>query len=276
MTLAADGGDPGDAYWLRCDPVHLRTQRGRLLLAESSKFAPTPDEASALIATLNAHFAQDGLAFRASRPGRWYLRVQHPPALTTQALPDVAGGDIDCYLPTGDDSLQWHRMINEMQMLLHAHPVNQARETAGQPAINSVWLWGGGVKPTARGRPFTNVWSDEALAPALAVTSGIPARPLPENAIPLIGTAAGHARQQLAVLPQLRAAIHHGNTDGWRAALAMLEENWFAPLYSALRQRRLARLTLVAPGEKWCRRYEVTSGELWKFWRPIRALDRYA
>src|SRR5512141_1007292 len=35
LTLAADGGDPGDAYWLRCDPVHLRTQRSQLLLTDS-------------------------------------------------------------------------------------------------------------------------------------------------------------------------------------------------------------------------------------------------
>jgi hypothetical protein len=276
LTLAVDGGDPGNAYWLRCDPVHLRTQRDQLLLTDISTFAPTPDEARTLIATLNAHFAQDGLVFHARHPARWYLRVERQPALTTQALPDVGVRDIDRYLPAGDESLQWHRMLNEVQMLLHAHPVNQARETAGQPAINSVWLWGGGVKPAAHGCPFTIVWSDDALALALADTSDIPARPLPDNAIPLIGAAAGDARQQLAVLPQLRAAMHYGNTDQWRTVLNALEKNWFAPLFSALRRRRLTRLTIIALGVKQCRRYDITGGDLWKFWRPIRTLRHYA
>lgn len=276
LTLTTDGGDPGNAYWLRCDPIHLRAQRGHLLLTDISAFAPTLDEAQSLMGTLNAHFAQDNLVFQAPHPARWYLRIEHVPALTTQALADVVGKDIDRYLPAGDDGLRWHRMLNEMQMLLHAHPVNQARETRNLPAINSVWLWGGGVIPVVHGRHFTDVWSDEALAPALAVMSGIPARPLPDDAIPIINMAAGNPKQQLVVLPQLRAAMRDGGPDQWRTALNLLEKNWFAPLFSALRRRRLTRLTLIALGVRQCRRYDITSGDLWKFWRPIRTLRHYA
>ena len=100
--------------------------------------APAPDEARELVAALNTPFAQDGLVFRAPRPARWYLGLDRVPALVTRALPDVAGKDIDRYLPTGDDRLRWHHVLNEIQMLLHAHPVNQAREALNQPAINSV------------------------------------------------------------------------------------------------------------------------------------------
>ena len=31
-------------------------------------------------------------------------------------------------------------------MLLHAHPVNEAREARGEPAVNSLWLWGAGPR----------------------------------------------------------------------------------------------------------------------------------
>ena len=276
LTLTIDGGDPGAAYWLRCDPVHLRAQRHQLLLADSSTFAPMPDEAHALMATLNAHFEPDGLVFHAPHPARWYLRVERAPALATQALPDVAGKDIDRHLPAGDDSGRWHHILNEIQMVLHAHPVNQAREAQDRPAINSVWLWGGGVMPASHGRPFTGVWSDDALALALAGMCDITARTLPGDAAPIIDAAAGVAQRQLAVLPQLRAAACHGDLDLWRTTLAVIERDWFAPLCAALRRRRLAGLTLVALNSRMCRRYDIDGGDLWRFWRRLRPLDQYA
>jgi hypothetical protein len=46
----------------------------------------------------------------------------------------------------------WRHAINEAQMVLHAHPVNQARQAAGQPVVNSLWPWGGGRLPAATHR----------------------------------------------------------------------------------------------------------------------------
>jgi hypothetical protein len=105
--------------------------------------------------------------------------------------------------------------------------------------------------------------------------SGIPARPLPGNAIAIIDAATGDAQKQLAVLPQLRFAAHDGDPDRWRAMLNALEQNWFAPLYSALRHRRLMSLALVVPGAQ-DGRYDITSGDSWKFWRPLRSLKHDA
>ncbi len=276
LTLNVDGGDPGAAYWLRCDPVHLRAQRGQLHLAELSAFAPTPDEAGALAETLNAHFSAEGLVFRALRPARWYLSLERAPALATHPLADVAGKDIDRYLPGGDERLRWHRLLNEIQMLWHDHPVNLARETRGAPEINSVWLWGGGVQPAVRGRHFTGVWSDDALAAALAAASAIASQSLPGSAAPLVSAPATSGDKHLAVLPHLRAPAGSGDFDQWHAALQALERDWFAPLYAGLRERRLAGLALVMLNAKQCLRYDITGVDAWKFWRPLRALARYA
>ena len=49
-----------------------------------------------------------------------------------------------------------------------------------------------------------------------------------------------------------------------------------ATLLSALDQRRLEKLTVVALGIKQCRCYDISSGDLWKFWRPMRTLKQYA
>ena len=276
LTLMTDGGEPGDDYWLRCDPVHLRPQRSKLLLVDGGLIAPTPEEACALITALNSHFAQDGLVFCSPRPERWYLSLARAPALATHALPDVAGKDIDRYLPAGDDSLRWHRRLNEIQMLLHAHPVNEARVARNQPTINSVWLWGGGVKPVLHGRHFTCVWSDDALALALAARSDATSHALPNTAAPLLAAATDNTDRQLAVLPQLRSATGRGDFDLWRTELNSLERDWFAPLLEALRRKHLAGLALVALNANRCLRCDVTCSDFWKFWRPLRPPAHHA
>ena len=59
------------------------------------------------------------------------------------------------------------RLQNEIQMHLHEHPLNLARESAGLAAVNSVWLSGcGGLSADWRAMPAPQV--DRRLrAPAL-------------------------------------------------------------------------------------------------------------
>lgn len=64
--LLAEGAEPGTDYWLHAEPVHLVLQRSGLTV--SDRFALERNEADALIAGLNAHFAGDGLEFSAPPP----------------------------------------------------------------------------------------------------------------------------------------------------------------------------------------------------------------
>jgi hypothetical protein len=273
LTLAADGVDPLSAYWLRCDPVHLSAQGRQLVLHCGHQTAPTSDETRELVTTLNAHFAQDGRTFHAPHPTRWYLRLEHTPSLVTHALPEVIGRDINRYLPGGNDGMHWHHALNEIQMLLHMHPVNEAREARGAPAINSLWLWGGGVRPHVSGSDFTVVWSDDALAHALAAQSNLPHRAPPAHASFILDSVTTDAEKPLVILPQLRAAAHAGDADQWQAKFQVLERDWFAPLYAALRKRRLSDLTIIVPGADGGCRYDVTRRDTWKFWRRHRHHD---
>jgi hypothetical protein len=47
------------------------------------------------------------------------------------------------------------RLQNEVQMLLHEHPINQQREQKGLLAVNSFWLSGTGVSQAAAGEAPT-------------------------------------------------------------------------------------------------------------------------
>ncbi|HWN30224.1 MAG TPA: hypothetical protein VNN78_02520, partial [Burkholderiales bacterium] len=133
LALVADGGSPGNNYWLRADPVHLRLDSGQLILADSRAFVITQDEANRLTQALNSHFSDAGLVFQARHPERWYLRLDKTPQLQTRALAEAAGNNIDEFLPAGTDGIYWQGVCNEIQMVLHHHAVNEAREASGNP-----------------------------------------------------------------------------------------------------------------------------------------------
>ena len=273
--LLADGGAPGKHHWLRADPVHLRLEGNRLVLADSGMFALSRQEAGRLADSLNAHFSADGLVFFPLRPDRWYLRVERAPALQTTALPEAAGRSIDALLPRGADAPLWRARLNDIQMLLHGHAVNEQREAAGQLPVNSVWLWGGGDLPDALRAPFNAVWSGDAFAAGLAQAAQVAAHALPDSAADLLRASANKG-VNLILLDRLRSAAHYGDAQGWREALTRLERDWFAPLLQALRQERIGMLSLHAPGPEGALSVETTRGDLRRFWRRVRPLAHYA
>ena len=132
ISAAFDGLAAG--CWLRADSVNLSLQRDQLLLASVQAGS---EEAAALCASLNAHFAGQDIEFFAPHPRRWYMRLDALPRIITTPLSEVVGGDVRRALPTGEDAARWHRLFNEIQMLLHAHPLNEAREARGELPINS-------------------------------------------------------------------------------------------------------------------------------------------
>ncbi|MFA6178609.1 MAG: hypothetical protein WC696_03235, partial [Candidatus Methylopumilus sp.] len=144
--LGEGASDAGSGYWLKVDPVHLVLQRDYFSLGP--RLSLSLEESQALLALLNQHFAADGLTFlAASSPDYWYLQLQDDPQISTAELGVAIGRDTTSYMPQGQGAAKWNRLLNEMQMLLHEHPINQARELRGELAANSAWLSGGGVLP---------------------------------------------------------------------------------------------------------------------------------
>jgi hypothetical protein len=245
-ALLADGGDPGDAFWLRADPCHLR---------------------------VNRHFAAAAIEFFPLRPERWYARIGEPPALRTPPLAAVRGRPVEGR--TGGDEVRWRALENELQMLLHAHPVNDAREARGELPVNAVWLWGGArLQPPAR-TPFRRVRSADPLPAGLAVAGGGSVFPLPDDAGRWL-RAASDAGVELVVLDQLRAPAGYGDYATWVERLGALERDWFAPLLDALRAERVGMVTLHAIGAGGTLDAETTRQDLRYFWRRRKAVAAYA
>jgi hypothetical protein len=275
ITLAGDGGNVGEDYWLRADPVHLRVNRDRLILADSSALDLSLADANALTKTLNVYFSIDELAFYPFRPDRWYVRFASAPQLRTVVLAQAIGKSIDALLPAGGDGKRFVSLSNEAQMLLFEHPVNEARESAGLPIINSLWFWGGGYLPASVRRPFARIWANEYLTRSVSLMSGTPIDTLPEAGTAWLSSPVATGECAM-ILDQLRSAAQYGDIYRWREALQQLERDWFMPLLAALQAGKLKRLSVTALGEGRLCNATVRRSDLWKFWRSARSVAALA
>jgi hypothetical protein len=275
FTLLAEDGDPGNDFWLQAEPVHLQLQRDRLVLADAGNLNITQEEANSLTASLNEHFSDEGLSFLPSQPGRWHLRLSPPPShLKTYSLETAIGRNIRNILPSGPDGKRWHSILNETQMLLHRHPVNETREQRGLPPVNSIWPWGGGVLPTNPTSHFVHICSDNALARGLAVATDTSCANVPDTATEWLQTnqAVSH---HLVVLDALRNFALHGDVHRWRETLLSLEKDWFGPLRQALSRDKISRLTLYAFDSGQARSFSASRSDLWKIWLRRKPLEAY-
>lgn len=264
LRLSGEGIDPGSDGWLCVDPVHLRFSRDTLVVGGAAELDLGQDEAEQLAAVLGVHLAEFG-ELVVPHPRRWYLRLQHPARITTNAVSTVTGRTIEPFLPQGDDARAWRRFINEAQVLLHNHPLNAAREAEGRTTVNSLWPWGAGTLPPGASAPAAHVHADHPLAHGLAKLAGVAASPVParpDDAVP----------GSLTLLEHLGEAARSLDAPAWRASLAELEEHWFAPLLAALRSRRLPGLRLTALGDAASIDVTIGAGDLWKLWRRPKSL----
>lgn len=266
VRAAADGMAVEEGYWLCADPVHLQVQHAQVLLLP--EVMPGQDEAAALCVMLNAHFSGMGMIFHAPHPNRWYLRLEAEPAMTTVPLREVAWRDAKFHQPQGGDALRWQAAVNEVQMLLHDHPVNKALEGRGGLAVNSLWLWGGGhaeqVAPA-----FDAVGGDSELTGAFARTAGIPQTKSLRDMLDDVGECG------LWVCEGLSAAQQCGDYFLWRERLQKIERECTL-LLQALQAGRLQRLTLEVLQEDAAHSFDLNRISVWKFWRAVRPLAQYA
>ena len=274
LTLAAGGGAPGDDCWARADPVHLRLMRDRLIVVPAAAFPLTQEEARQLAEALNHHFASE-LALQAVEPDRWCARLPSPFDFDAVSPLDAAGRDVDLTSRIGGEAgKRWARLLNEVQMLLHSHPVNEAREARGEPIINSLWLWGVGRAPSLAQPAFQSVNANDPIALGLGRLAGIRHRPLAPSASAWLDRAPEDGRH-LILLDALRAPLALGHNAEYREAIDALEKQWFAPLLDALRAGRVGMVTVHVPDNLGAS-FETIRGDLRRFWRRPRSIEKYA
>lgn len=219
------------AYWLHATPVTMVPGRDDVRIANAAPLAG--DDANAILAVLNAHFAGDAVEFVALAADEWVVRVGRSLSLVTRALDTVIGEPLRPLLPTGDDADEWRRWEQEMQMLLHTHPVNAAREAAGDAPVNGLWFDEGGTTANAPARGGVATFGTDARLAALAHFSGADALPVPASLDAVLASASNQA--DVIVLPT--------TTD-----IAATDDAFGAPAEAALRSGTVERVTIMTAG----------------------------
>lgn len=243
---------PRTGTWLQAEFVHVAAGLDHLILV------PLPAEQSLdvaaqieLSASLAAHLQEEGYEWLHARTDHFLhtantLRIETcaPHAASRLAFADA--------MPRGADGARLRRLMTELQMQLHEHPVNQRRERAGLLAANAVWLWGAGVQPLALRSEGEIAWgqayADDPYVRGLHRLCERECAAVPSNADALLNQAAGNALVLLHC-----------------TSLATLDSDWLAPLERALHGGRIEQLELILDDihlstDRWSR---------WRLWRRV-------
>ena len=264
FALLGDTGRAPAGYCLCADPVHLRTDTHGLVLFDASTFPLCREDRAALRDTVADFLHEDGWQLQAGRSGRWYLLGEEQQDLDTTPLSRLRGRSVAGFLPQGRDAPDWRRRCNEIQMLMHAHPVNRRRAEQGLPLVNSLWVWGGGVLPEPQQAGVVHrVMSNHPAVQGLGTWNGAHGTPLPERAAEDWNDP-GQDGHTLVTLEALDAPAAYEDIEHWNAVLEGYERDWFQPLLTALARRRLRSLELLPLNG---RRYHLSSADLLKFWK---------
>ncbi len=272
VTRVADIGTvTEDEWWLRADPVHLKADMGNLVLFDGEHFTLDLEEARALADLVAKHFSDLGWRLEIAHPLRWYLKLDAPARIRTTSLSMARLRNVDPHLPTGDEARNWHRLLNETQMVLHDCAVNRSREARGEAVVNSLWFWGGGALPPARAADWSQVHGNSALLEGLAKHAGAECRPLPADAGRWLDDM-GEGRH-LALINSGHAPARASNVEAWREFIADLSAIWFEPLLHALIDGHLQSVTVLTDRDL---RYHAGRSRWWQRLKARRSFSRLA
>jgi hypothetical protein len=131
--------------WACAQPTHLAAAMDHLRLAALPQVDLSASERASLVSAINAQLADRGFALLAPLDDTWVLRCPGSIECRTHEPAVAMGQNIHDFMPSGRDGARVRSRMYEIQMVLHEHPVNEARTRRHAPVINTVWLWGFGA-----------------------------------------------------------------------------------------------------------------------------------
>ena len=169
----ADGLDPWtdrSVGWGQLSPTYWHLGTERVALTDPADLQLSDPDSHGLFDAVAGLFDQDGWQLRWGAATRWYAVHESLLQLPTASLDRVVGRNVDLWLGDHAVARRMRRLQAEVQMLLHTHPVNEARQSARLAPVNSVWLSGTGVSQAAARLPDLTL-DDSLRGAALAADS---------------------------------------------------------------------------------------------------------
>ncbi len=256
------------ALWL-ARPLHLVAGLTSLHVDRRSLLRLERPEADELAAGFAETFRGSGLALHPLEGGEFLLSgpADAAPSITTEParllLQPVAEA-----LPAGEGGAALRRLGAELEMWLHAHPLNARRLRRGAVPISTLWVWGGGApaltRPAASGQIADAAFGSDAYIRGLWRIAGGEAAPMPVDWAAVLGDR--RAQRALAVVEV--AELLHAHPS-WRLAdaVAEIDRRLLSSSLAALHRGELDRLVIVAND----RSLSLRAADRWRLWRRRRA-----
>lgn len=226
------------------DPIHLQADRDTAKLIPAEMLGLSEEESTELVTDLNAFLMADNLVLSRSAAGGWYLEGMDASQLASFPPAFLANRNASAYMPAGEDSGQWRRLMTEIQMLLHTHPVNERREQQGKLPVNSLWFWGGAALYTSSVRRAVDksgytgtVYADDAFARAVCVDLQVVCKSLSEF---------DPMRVEEAVVVDTRIAqcIFARDEPEMHKVIEQIDQQWLKPLNKRIHQGQVQQLVM--------------------------------
>lgn len=240
-------GERASGFWLRAQPIHFAAGLDRLTTVPLRGAARmSAAEREALSPTLVDHLQSTGIQLHDGADGEWLLRSEEPLQVQTVTPEFAAANPHAEILPRGRDASGLRRLMTEMQMLLHEHPVNTQRQARGLPVLNAIWVHGEGILSDVTAKSLPAACGDDVYLRGIYRLHDQPVNNEPVDAATLLARVGGPT---VAIIDA--------------PDLAQLEAKWLAPLSRALLSGAIAKLTVLF--DEW--RVDTDRAALFKLWR---------
>ncbi|MDO5058863.1 MAG: hypothetical protein Q4D82_02850, partial [Neisseria sp.] len=222
----------GCPVWQQMRMHSMNTLSGR-------DIAVSNEEAARLCRDLSEFYVSDGLAFYPYRAGLWLITLPQAVDWQVPCALDIYGQVDGSQRAEGRDAALWLKWQTEIQMFLHAHPLNAERAAQGRPGINGLWLWTD-LHGTAENPNIAadNDWSAQAHETA----------PYDWTAFERLAAEQSGFSDGIIVLDDLSAARHTADAWAYRDTLSAWDARFFAPAWQALKEGRLKNLVIHTNG----------------------------
>lgn len=242
-------------------PVFQQTGMNSVRLTYGAALAIREDEAETWCGGLNQLYRGEA-EFSPIRPDLWQIRLpekidwQSPPLW--DALGEADGGT----KAVGAGAAQWLQLSTELQMWLHAHPLNQNRAVP----VNALWLWRGENRNPVNPPVLTgtdSLWRQQ---------SSLNTDDMPHD-FSTWQRACADAQTDLNQTALFAEAfvLSEQSGDIWHHAdtLAQWEQRFFAPIWQAIRSGSLNGFTLICQHA----RLTISPRPQWRFWHRAKTFD---
>ncbi|WP_459614305.1 hypothetical protein [Bordetella sp. 2513F-2] len=151
---------PGDEpVWL-AELVHMALGTDQASLLDPELMDLQPDESHGLYASAQPLFDGTGFSAEPLAARRWRVRLPAGLRPATVSPRAVAGHPLHAWWHQDAATRPWRRLLNEIQMAWHDHPVNEARAARGAAPVNGLWLYGGARPWAYRADGQAEVWTE--------------------------------------------------------------------------------------------------------------------